>query len=200
MGALNKNIPGARSPRDEIYSTSFQTSQFRNESSLCKYKNMKNQRYNKPNSIKELETLIFAEKVKKFKDQPYLLKQKYTDETANGLTKCICDFIRLHGGQAERINSMGRPIDRRQTFTDVVGITRTIGSVEWVPGTTTAGTADVSATIRGRSVKIEIKIGTDRQSEAQKQYQQKIETAGGIYYIARDFTTFLNWYKYTFEK
>ena len=162
---------------------------------------MKIQRYSKPDSVKELENLIFAEKVKKFKHTPpeMLVKQQYRDDTANGLTKCICDFIRLHEGQAERINSMGRPIDRRQTFTDVVGITRTIGSVEWVPGTTTAGTADVSATIKGRSVKIEIKIGSDHQSQAQKDYQRNIETAGGIYYIARDFTTFVDWYIINFD-
>ena len=158
---------------------------------------MQNQRYSKPDSVKELENIIFAEKVKKYKITPpeLLVKQQYRDDTANGLTKCICDFIRLHNGQAERINSMGRPIDRRQTFTDVVGITRTIGSVEWVPGTTTAGTADVSATIKGQSVKIEIKIGSDHQSQAQKDYQRNIETAGGIYYIARNFTTFVEFYK-----
>ena len=162
---------------------------------------MQNQRYSKPDSVKELQNIIFAEKVKKYKITPpeLLVKQQYRDDTANGLTKCICDFIRLHNGQAERINSMGRPIDRRQTFTDVVGITRTIGSVEWVPGTTTAGTADVSATIKGQSVKIEIKIGSDHQSQAQKDYQRNIETAGGIYYIARNFTTFVEWYIINFD-
>ncbi len=34
---------------------------------------------------------------------------KYTDKTANGLTKMIIEFIKLSGGQAERINTMGRP-------------------------------------------------------------------------------------------
>ena len=162
---------------------------------------MKNQRYKKPEAIKQLENLAFSEKVKKFKHTPpeMLLKQQYRDDKANDLTRCICDFIRLRGGQAERINSMGRPIDRRQTYTDAVGIVRTMGSIEWVRGTTTAGTADISATVCGRSVKIEVKIGTDRQSEAQKQYQKNIETAGGLYYIARDFTSFLNWYIKTFE-
>jgi hypothetical protein len=39
-----------------------------------------------------------------------------------------------------------------------------------------------------------VKYGKDRQSDAQKQYQEKIETAKGIYYIARDFDTFVEWY------
>ena len=158
---------------------------------------MQNQRYSKPDSVKELENIIFAEKVKKYKITPpeLLVKQQYRDDTANGLTKCICDFIRLHGGQAERINTTGRPIDQRQTYTDVVGITKTIGSIKWIPGTNTKGSADISSTIKGRSVKIEIKIGSDRQSQAQKDYQRNIETAGGIYYIARNFTTFVEFYK-----
>lgn len=155
-------------------------------------------RYKKPETIRQLEAEIFELKKLKYPTVPYLTKQEYTDKTANGLTRAICDFIRLNKGQAERINSMGRPVDRRQTFIDVVGIKRTIGNIEWMPGTTTAGTADISATIAGRSVKIEVKIGTDRQSEAQRKYQKNIETAGGIYYIAKDFTSFVEWYKNTF--
>ena len=56
------------------------------------------------------------------------------------------------------------------------------------------GTADISATIGGRSVKIEVKVGRDRQSEAQRIYQQQVEAAGGIYYIATDFESFVKWY------
>ena len=123
----------------------------------------------------------------------------YSDKTANGLTKCIIDFINLSEGQAERINNTGRQIDNRQTVEDYLGFKRTIGSVEWIKGTGTDGTADVSATINGRSVKIEIKIGRDIQSEKQKQYQNKIELAGGIYYIAKDFESFYYWYKLKFN-
>ena len=47
----------------------------------------------------------------------------------------------------------------------------------------------------GRSVKIEVKIGKDKQSDAQKAYQADVEKAMGIYYIAKDFDTFYEWYK-----
>ncbi|MCQ2271156.1 MAG: hypothetical protein MJZ52_08050, partial [Bacteroidales bacterium] len=90
------------------------------------------------------------------------------------------DYIRLQGGQAERINTTGIPQDTRQQVTDVLGRTRTIGSVTWRTGGGTRGSADISATIRGRSVKIEVKIGRDHQSEAQRQYQAAIEAAGGL--------------------
>ena len=161
---------------------------------------MKKKRYNKPQLLKELENAIFLKKVDRYPSiEPELLAlPKYRDDTANGLTKCIIDFLKLKGAQAERISNTGRMIDRRRTYTDAVGITRTIGTVDWIRGSGTDGTADISATIQGKSVKIEIKIGADRQSEAQKTYQKSVEQAGGLYVIAKDFTTFVNWYKSKF--
>lgn len=118
----------------------------------------------------------------------------YTDKTANGLTKCIVSWLMLSKWQAERINVMGRPIDNTRIITDCIGRKRRIGSVQWIPSGVTKGSADISATVAGRSVKIEVKIGRDRQSEAQKEYQKKIEAAGGIYLIVRTFDEFLQWY------
>ena len=158
-------------------------------------------RYIKPVAVKQLEDAVFAIKVKKFEKHQApetLLKQQFRDDKANDLTRCITTYIQLKGGQAERINTTGRPIDRRKQFTDAVGMVRTIGSIEWVPGTSTNGSADISATIRGRSVKIEVKIGKDFQSQAQKDYQKAIEAAGGLYVIAKDFTSFVQWYNNTF--
>ena len=126
-------------------------------------------------------------------------KPKYTDKTANGLTKCIKDFIEFKGGQAERINNTGRQIDNRTSVTDVMGNVRTIGSVMWIKGTGKNGTADISATIQGRSVKIEVKIGRDKQSQTQKEYQQQVEKSGGLYFIAKDFESFLQWYNLKFN-
>lgn len=143
--------------------------------------------------------MAFDAKLKKYKDQPYLVKPKFTDKTANGLTKAIIKFLQLEGWQAERITTTGRLIDQRKTYTDVVGFRRTIGSTKWIPGTSTRGSADISATIAGKSVKIEVKIGRDKQSPAQKKYQADIERSGGIYFIAKDFESFYKWYNSTFE-
>jgi len=131
----------------------------------------------------------------RFKD---MLPRTYTDKTANGLTKMIIDWINYNGGQAERINTTGRLI-KAKTYKDVMGIKKTIGQDKWIKGTGTLGSADISATIQGKSVKIEVKIGRDKLSEHQKQYQQAIEKAGGIYYIAKDFDSFYNWYNETFK-
>jgi hypothetical protein len=40
-----------------------------------------------------------------------------------------------------------------------------------------------------------VKYGRDVQSEVQKQYQEMIEKAGGIYIIARDFDSFVSLYE-----
>jgi hypothetical protein len=128
--------------------------------------------------------------------------KSYSDKTANGLTRCIIDFLKLSGWQAERINTMGRPIDNRQIVTDVLGNRRQIGSIQWISSGVTPGSADISATIAGRSVKIEVKCkatGDHYQSEGQKLYQKQIEAAGGLYCIARDFQSFYQWYLLTFS-
>lgn len=119
---------------------------------------------------------------------------KYSDNSANNLTRCVIDFLQLSGHQAERINTMGRPIDKREQVTDVIGKTKTIGSMTWGKSTATKGSADISATIQGRSVKIEIKYGKDRQSEDQKKYQAAIEASGGQYWIAKTFDDFYEKY------
>jgi hypothetical protein len=119
--------------------------------------------------------------------QDYIPKTMYKDSTANGLTRAICDYINYNGYQAERINTMGTAREKKTTAGKVIGVT-------WTKGTSTAGSADISATIKGRSVKIEVKIGKDRQSDAQKRYQENIEKAGGIYIIAKDFDSFVEFF------
>jgi len=152
-------------------------------------------------AIKELQQLSFEYKRLKYPSVPVdsIPASKFNDKTANGLTKCIIEFLTLKGWQAERINNTGRMIDRRDSYTDALGRFRTIGSVEWIKGTGTDGTADISATIAGKSVKVEVKINKDRQSEAQKKYQAMIEQAGGVYVIAKTFQGFYDWYLKTIE-
>jgi hypothetical protein len=124
----------------------------------------------------------------------YVAKKIYIDKTANGLTTAIIAWINLNGYQAERISTTGRWIDNSKIVTDVLGNRKKIGSGKYIKGTGTNGSADISATIKGKSIKIEVKIGKDRQSEAQIKYQQMIEKAGGIYFIAKNFNEFYGFY------
>lgn len=156
--------------------------------------------YRKSIAVKLLEAMANDEARRNNPTIPaeWLAPRKYTDNSANNLTRCIIDFLKLSGWQAERINNTGRRIDTQQTFIDVVGRSRTIGSSKWIKGTGTNGTADISATINGRSVKIEVKYNRDRQSEAQRTYQSQVQQAGGIYIVSSSFEQFLNWYNLKF--
>jgi hypothetical protein len=112
-------------------------------------------------------------------DHAWGSKPVFREHTANELTKTIITFIGIIGGQAERINSMGRQITKNRKEI-------------WVYGTGTNGTADISATWKGMSMKIEVKATKgEKQSEYQKRYQESIERAGGIYILARSFDGFL---------
>jgi hypothetical protein len=150
-------------------------------------------------ALKALNQLAHQAQRLKYPNVPYLVAAKYSDKTANKLTSCIISWIRLHGYQAERINVTGRQIDKRQTYTDCLGNQRTIGSLQWIPTSGTKGSADISATIAGRSVKIEVKVGRDYQRPDQIKYQRDIEKSGGLYFIASTFELFHTWYITTFE-
>jgi hypothetical protein len=120
----------------------------------------------------------------------------WKDTSANGLTKCIIFWINAMGGQAERISNQGQYREGKKidVGTGEIAYKKQLPG-KWTPGQGTKGTADISATIRGRSVKIEVKYGRDVQSDAQKQYQEMIEKAGGVYIIAKSFDDFVMWYE-----
>jgi hypothetical protein len=84
--------------------------------------------------------------------------------TANGLTQFICNFINWSGYRATRINTMGRMVGGR-----------------WIHSTTRKGSADISSTIKGRSVMWEVKVGRDRPRPEQLAEQQRERQAGGMY-------------------
>ena len=144
----------------------------------------------------KLNALMMESLKLKYPNMPeaYIPKTEWSDNNANALTKCVIAWIQFMGGQAERISSQGqyREGAKIQVGSGMMAHTKQLPG-KWTPGQSTKGTADISATIRGRSVKIEIKQ-KDKQSEAQKQYQAAIERAGGVYIIVRDFDTFVVWY------
>ncbi|MCW3107280.1 MAG: hypothetical protein JWQ09_1786 [Segetibacter sp.] len=120
----------------------------------------------------------------------------YNDTTANGLTNCIIDWINYSCGHATRINTQGQ--DRKEKNELAFGNKREI--VRFTPSTTAKGTADIKATIKGRSVNIEVKIGRDKLTEAQCKQRDREEAAGGLYFVARDMISFVNWFKINFDQ
>lgn len=100
-------------------------------------------------------------------------------KTANGLTKFITNYILWAGWRATRVNTMGRQVGGK-----------------WIPGTTRKGTADISATIKGRSIMIEIKTGSDRPSEYQLKEQELERKSGGIFEFISSPDEFFTLYDY----
>lgn len=151
----------------------------------------------KSEAVKHLEALAMDAQRAKYPNFPESARPrpKYSDATANGLQKCIIDFLRFSGWQCERIAVTGRYIDNSKVVTDVLGNKRKIGSGKYIPSSMQRGSADLSATIAGKSVKVEVKIGRDKQSDGQKEYQRQVEQAGGVYIIATSFEQFHQWYK-----
>jgi hypothetical protein len=144
-------------------------------------------------TLKELSLAERAVRRLKYPSLPdhALIATKYTDKTANGLTKAIIKWFELEGGQAERVSCTGRMIDRRKTFTDVIGRTRQIGSTQWIKPSMKVGTADISIIYKKIAIRAEIKMGKDVQSEAQKKYQESIERAGGLYWLVTSWDDFI---------
>jgi hypothetical protein len=124
-----------------------------------------------------LQALHYADSVRRFPSLPDHARviKKYKDNSANALTKCIIDFLTFSGFQAERINTTGRMIDNTKQFTDVVGFRRQIGGKKWIKGTGTKGSADISATIKGRSVKIEVKLQRIGRAKHKKSIKRRLK-------------------------
>lgn len=124
---------------------------------------------------------------------------KYSDKTANGLTKMVVEWLQLNNHQAERINSMGLARIEKG-MKDEVFNRGTPQKITWTPSTGQKGTADISSTIHGYSVKWEVKVGKDRQSDHQKKYEQSVKSAGGLYFIIKDFNGFMEIYDKLIDK
>ena len=112
-----------------------------------------------------------------YKDGFYLEPKLPKVDSANGLTTFICNFLSWVGFRATRINVMGRLVDgvEKQPSGAKIGVKK------WLPSSTRKGTADISATIKGRSVMIEIKVGRDKPRQDQLAEQIRERNAGGIY-------------------
>jgi len=127
-------------------------------------------------------------------DRPARYLGRWSDKKANGLTRMIIKYLQLQGWQAERISVTGRMVDNTEIVTDVTGRQKRIGSSYYIPTNMQKGSADISATIAGLSVKIEVKIGRDVQSHDQIAYQMEVQKSGGEYFIAKSFEQFHAWY------
>jgi len=137
--------------------------------------------YKKPEVIKLLENLADADARTKHPTMrpEHIAPRKYRDENENDLIRCVVQYKRFKGGFASRISNQG-------TFNKKLN--------KFILGTSQKGLADVMATYRGKSLHIEVKIGRDKQSEAQMKIEKEVTASKGIYFIAHNFTEFKDWF------
>ncbi len=131
-------------------------------------------------ALQILTELDYAAKRAAHPTVPYLPRTKFSDTKSNGLTKCVIRCFELHHHEASRIASTG---------TYRADLKRFVHSQQ------KRGYPDVSATVRGRSVYVEVKAGKDTLSEVQKQTIARLEKSGAMVFIARDYTAFWEWFK-----
>lgn len=132
-------------------------------------------------AIKELQAKELEVKRERYKNVPeYALSKMNVKQNANGLTQAIINWLTLNNHFATRVSSAGRYLTREKIY---------------IPSTTRKGSADIHAIINGIHVSVEVKIGKDKMSEAQIKMKAEIERAGGCYYVAKDFESFLDFYK-----
>lgn len=135
-------------------------------------------RYAKPESVKQLERDYHEYKYQNSSiPENCRFVKKFRDDTANSLAGCLDAWCKINGAFFQRTNSQGQ-YDAR------LGIWRKSGS--------TKGIADTQVTHEGKVYNFEIKIGRDKQNEAQKKVQASIIKAGGHYAIIKCFDDFLN--------
>lgn len=144
-------------------------------------------------TLKELSALKLSSDRKRYPSVPThgVAIKLYSDKTANGLATAIKDFCELVGVMCTRTGSEGR-FRPGKTLVDVVGRTRLMKGT-WLPGQN-VGQGDLQVVMRGRIYSIEIKIGRDKQSEVQKEFQGRLEKAGGIYVIVGSWEEFYKHY------
>lgn len=134
-------------------------------------------RYNKPESVKQLEKEYFNWKYTgSVIPDKCRLKKKFRDDTANGLTNCLQAWCNVNGAHFQRMNTTGQYDAKLKRY-------RRSGA--------TKGVTDTLIVHQGKTLNIELKIRRDKQSDDQKKIQASIEKAGGIYWIVKTFDDFL---------
>lgn len=101
---------------------------------------------------------------------------RFSDKTANELTKCIVAWFNSHGAFGARVNTTGIFDVKMQRY-------RRSGA--------TNGMADVTAIFGGKHISLEIKHGKDKPRAAQLDVQKRVRNAGGIYEFVHTFEEFL---------
>jgi len=133
-----------------------------------------------PTSLNELREFAMQLNKGKYSNVPAHAIPKpvpFKDSSAELTKSVLYDLIEVRGAAAYRINNVGIWDAKR-------GVYRKGGTVKGIP--------DIIGVLDGRFIGIEIKYGTDRQSADQKVVEAEIQSAGGVYFIAKTYLDYLS--------
>ena len=111
------------------------------------------------------------------------VKSKYSDRTANKLTRAIVDWFGYQRHFATRLSSSG-------TFRTDLG--------KYVPSQQRLGMPDIYAIVEGRAVHVEVKVAKDYLSDDQKETMAALKTSGAVVFVASTFQSFFDFYQAEF--
>lgn len=133
-----------------------------------------------------------------WKDGFYTPKTKVPDvNTANGMASYIIDHAGWTGNYANRINVMGRQVGG---FTKTRS-GKTFDDRKFIKSSTKRGTPDLDLLINGTSIKPEIKINSDTESDKQQEQAAKIKRAGGVAVVFRSIDDYFDvFYRYSVKQ
>lgn len=133
-------------------------------------------------AINELIALAKIAQARKYPNVPDHCRPnpRYDDRSANALTRSILAWLELNGHYASRIQSQGQYNPTLKRFTQ---------------STVRRGIGDIMAVIEGKTVMIEVKIGADKLSPYQVKTQEEVTRSGGLYWVIKDFNSFMIHYK-----
>ncbi len=135
-------------------------------------------RYDLKKLYYDARRVMFA---KQYPGSPYYDSDFPVITKSNGLTMAIINFLCWSGHNADRTSTQGRMI-------------KVHGQYKRIHSANRKGTSDITATIKGRSVKLEIKIGKDKPSPEQLKEQAREQAAGGVYIFIHSFDEFFDFY------
>jgi hypothetical protein len=106
------------------------------------------------------------------------VRKKTVPLTANNLTRGIKNHIKVMGGWAVRVNTMGVYDQENKVYRRIAEDDK--------------GVSDVVGCICGRAIFVEVKVGADKESKYQKRFKKEMQNAGAVCIIAKNMNQFIN--------
>jgi len=146
-------------------------------------------------TLRELSTAYNNRSDSRYPSVPvYAKTQKtFTDNSTNELRDAILAYFDLKGIKAWPVATEGRYIAEKWEANTIGQKVQTQKGM-YIPRSKKAvGVADIAVVLppKGRYLAIEQKLGSDRQREGQKEFQQAIEAMGGLYIIVKTWEDFI---------